>query len=185
VDLAEVGLALGVLPALLLLAAVHLFRLLQVLPEVQTLRRVDLAPHSQLEVLVGDLPILVQVELVEQVLELLVGEVQPPMLEVEPELFRQNGACLLHVEVHEGLPEGLPLELDLVQDSLLQDALVPQLVLGDLALMLVQVPLTFLEVLVELRILDGIVPKVEPLGLVDTVPHPLGKVCVADLPLLL
>lgn len=80
-----------------MLTAINLLHTRFILPEVQSLSRVDLRPYSQLKVLIRDLPVLVQVKLVKQVLELRVREIQTPMLEVETQLLGENRTRFLHV----------------------------------------------------------------------------------------
>ncbi len=58
-----------------------------VLPEVESLSRVDLATHAHVEVLVGDLAITIAIEFVEDLLELVISQVETPLEEVEAKLF--------------------------------------------------------------------------------------------------
>ena len=138
----------------------------------------DFTANSELEVLVGDFAVLVRVKLVENVLELFIRQVETPMAEVEPKLLGHDAPRLLHVQVHECLPQGLPLELDLVKHCLLQQMLVCHLVLCYLELVLVQRVLVLLQVLVKLRVFNGIVSKVKSFALVNAVSYPFGEISV-------
>jgi len=80
---AVLGITLSGLPALLMLAAVDAKGRRLVLSEVKSLRWVNLAAHCQLEVLVRNFSVFVKVELIEDQLELLVVDLQAPVLEVK------------------------------------------------------------------------------------------------------
>jgi hypothetical protein len=80
---------------------------------------VDLCPYSYLEVFVGDLSISVCIEFVKYLLELSIGDPsETPVLKVEPELFGLDRTRLFDIHIHEGLAQGLPLELDFFNDYL-------------------------------------------------------------------
>lgn len=70
------------LPAFIVQALGHSHHVRLVLSKVESLARMDLAPHSLVKVLVGDLAITILIELREDCLELLIREEQAPLLEV-------------------------------------------------------------------------------------------------------
>lgn len=75
----------------------------------------NLTPYSHLKVLVRDSAIFVSIELVEQLLELSIGDVsKAPVLEIELKLFWLNAATLLRVHIHKSLSQSFPLELYLL-----------------------------------------------------------------------
>jgi len=74
-QLTEVGVPCGGLPAFTMLAGVNFHHLRLVLSEIKALCRVYLAANRYLEVLVGNLSILVQIELIKYILELRVSKV--------------------------------------------------------------------------------------------------------------
>ena len=87
---AVVGVTLGGLPALFMLAAVNAQSSWLVLSEVKSFCGMDFTSNSQLEVFVRNLPVFVEVKLVENHLELFVVDFQTPVLEVETQLVRTN-----------------------------------------------------------------------------------------------
>jgi hypothetical protein len=88
-QLAIHDLALSRLPAFVMLATVYFLHLWLVLSKVQALRWMNFTANCQLEVFVGDLSILVQIEPVKEVFELLIVKIEAPVLEVKPQFFRQ------------------------------------------------------------------------------------------------
>jgi hypothetical protein len=114
--------SLSGLPALGMLTLIDPHHVRFVLPEVQRLPRVYLVADRLMKVHVADLAVAVHIELVEDVLELLLSQVQAPVLQVEPQLVLRDRRVLLLVHVAEGLADGLPLKLDFVDNRLFQGA---------------------------------------------------------------
>jgi hypothetical protein len=81
---------------------------------------VYLVPHGLMKVHVADLAVTVHIKLVEYVLELLLGEVESPVLQVEPQLVLCDRRIPLLIHVTEGLADGFPLKLDFIYYRLLQ-----------------------------------------------------------------
>lgn len=120
VQLAEVSIALGGLPAFIVLALVHPHHMRFILSEVKCFTWVDLRAHCLMKILVRYLPIFVVVKLVEYAVELLISQVKSPVLEVEPQFCGFNEPRFLLVKINKGLPNSLPLHLDLFNDSFLK-----------------------------------------------------------------
>ena len=131
------------------------------------------------KVRVVDFTVLIHIELVENELELFLSQLQPPVSEIEPELILSNRIISLLVDVRERLPDRLPLSLDLLNDGLLEDH-VHQLLGGLVLVFLLPFRLVADLVLLELRIFDRVVPKVEALALMDRVAHPFAEVGIAQ-----
>lgn len=75
------------------------------LSEVETLCWVDLTSNGLLKVLIRNLAVMVGIELIEERLELSLGDApETPVLKVEFQLFGFDGPRLLHVHIHEGFP---------------------------------------------------------------------------------
>ncbi len=88
-----------------------------------------LIAHRLMKVHVADLAVAVHIKLIEYILELLLGEVEPPVLQVEPQLILSNRRIPLLIHVAKGLADGFPLKLDFVYYSLFQST-VHQLLSG-------------------------------------------------------
>jgi hypothetical protein len=101
------------------LAFLDMHHLRLVLPKIQNLSRMDFTANCLVEVIVRDFSVLIIVEFVIDHLEALIVQVKPPMVEVEAELFGCNKTVLRFVQVVEGLADGLPLELYLINYCLL------------------------------------------------------------------
>ncbi len=71
-------------------ATIDLLHVWFILSEVQPFCWMYFTAHRQLEVFIRYHSILVQIELIKEVLELLISQVEPPMLEVESQLLRQD-----------------------------------------------------------------------------------------------
>ena len=97
VDGAIVCVRLGGLPALFMLATIDLGVSGDILTEIEAFSGVNFTSNTKLEVFVGNDSVLVGVELFEQGLELGVVEGESPVLEVELQFCRRDGACLLQV----------------------------------------------------------------------------------------
>jgi hypothetical protein len=91
-----------------------------VLSKIENLSRMDFTAYSLVEVIVRDFSIPIIVEFVEDHLEALNVQVETPMVQVEAELLGGNHPVLRFVQVVEGLADGLPLELYLINDGLLK-----------------------------------------------------------------
>jgi hypothetical protein len=90
-----------------------------VLPKIENLSRMDFTAYCLVKIIIRDLSIPIIVEFVIDHLEALIVQVEAPMVEVEAELLGCNHAVLCFVQVVEGLADGLPLELYLINDGLL------------------------------------------------------------------
>jgi len=101
------------------LAFLDMHHLRLVLPKIENLSRMDFTAYCLVKVIVRDLSIPIIVEFVIDHLEAVIVQVEAPMVEVEAELFGGNHAVLRFVQVVEGLADGLPLELYLINDGLL------------------------------------------------------------------
>ena len=147
------------LEALLMLAAVYFVQLLLVLPEVETFCWEHLAAHGALKILVRYLAISILVEGAENCFEVAVRDRHSPKLKIKLQFLFANFACLLYIEIHECFSERLPLELDLLQDLglniILQQALRSLPFVGTLC---DHLPL---QIVIILRVLDGVVPEIE------------------------
>jgi hypothetical protein len=84
------------------------------LSKVQRFIRVQMLPEGVSELLVRDFAILVQVKLVKDVFELLVGQNVAPAFQQVLEIVLVNVASFFLTDVSEGLLEGGPLEVKLV-----------------------------------------------------------------------
>jgi hypothetical protein len=101
------------------LAFLDMHHLRLVLPKIENLSRMDFTAYCLVKVIVRDLSIPIIVEFVIDHLEAVIVQVEAPMVEVEAELFGGNHAVLRFVQVVEGLADGLPLELYLINYGLL------------------------------------------------------------------
>ena len=171
--------ALGGLPTSRVLTLVNAHHVGLVLSEVESLTRMYFVPDRLVKVRVVDFTVLINIELVEYELELLLSQLQAPVREVEPELILSNSIISLLIDVRERLPDRLPLSLDLLNDGLLEDH-VHQLLGGLIFVFLLPFRLVADLVLLELRIFDRVVPKVEALALMDRVAHPFAEVGIAQ-----
>jgi hypothetical protein len=90
-----------------------------VLPKIENLSRMDFTAYCLVKIIIRDLSIPIIVEFVIDHLEALIVQVEAPMVEVEAELLGRNHAVLRFVQVVEGLADGLPLELYLINYCLL------------------------------------------------------------------
>ena len=132
----------------------------------------DLVANRHDKIVVRDQIILVSVEVIEDLVCLLAGDREPPVLQEKLEFFLLNVWVVVFVEVPEGLPDRFPLLTDLV-DELHHNVSFAHQVLCRITLQLWV--LNVLELLV-VRVLFGVVPEVEPLCHVDRVPEPLAEV---------
>jgi hypothetical protein len=86
-----------------------------ILAEVKTFSWVNFTAHSHLKILVRDFAVAIKVKLVEQSLELSLGDAaEAPVLKIEPELFGFDWARFLHIQIHKSLSQGLPLKFNLL-----------------------------------------------------------------------
>ena len=182
-DNAEVLLAQRGLPALRVSAVLDLDDLLFVLSEVETLCREHFRTDGHLKVFVRYFAIAIQVKFVEDFLKFILGDLHAPEVEVVFELLLGYLARLFHIEILESLPEGLPLEFDLLED-LVFDVSIHESILGGLDVASLVFSLKFDEP-VQTWVLDGVVPEVEALALLDLVAQPLREVLVVELALTL
>jgi len=83
VELAEITISLGRLPALHMLALAYTHHVRLVLTEVKRLTRMDLTTYCLVEVFVRDLTVSIIVELIKYVLELLRSQIESPMVKVK------------------------------------------------------------------------------------------------------
>jgi hypothetical protein len=90
------------------------------LSKVQRFVRVQVLPKGVSELLVRDFAILVQVKLVEDVFELLVGQSVAPAFQQVLEIILVNVSSFFLTDISEGLLEGGPLEVKLVLNILEQ-----------------------------------------------------------------
>jgi hypothetical protein len=82
----------GLIPAVRMPTGGLLASLVDILPKVQILHRVDLLACCVLEVLIGNFSVAVQVEVRENLLELFFGYEQSPMIQVMPKFTRFDGS---------------------------------------------------------------------------------------------
>lgn len=83
------------------------------------LRRVDLVAHRVLEVFVGDFTVFVSIEFVKDQFELVIIEVNAPVVQIVLKLSRHNGSSLFLVQIYKRFLKGFPLEMDLVNNCFL------------------------------------------------------------------
>lgn len=172
------------LPALILLAGVHTALLSLVLTEVEAFCREHLGANRLLEVLVGEGAVTVQVKLVEDSNELLLGDGHAPELQEVFEFFLGDLSGLADVHVLERLPNRLPLKFDLLKDFVLD--ICAEENFGDLSPVHCLLRLVLhLQLLLELRIEHTVVPEVEALRHMDGVAEPFREVRVVELSLFL
>lgn len=111
---------LGGLPTLALFARVDAALLGFVLPEVETFRWEHFRSNGLLEVFVGECSVAIQVELVEDCFELLLGDSHTPELQKVFEFIFGDLSSFAHVHVLESFSDCLPLELYLFKDLILK-----------------------------------------------------------------
>lgn len=79
----------------------------------------NLSPYCLLEISVRDLPVLVPVQSLEDLVESLISHMYPPVVEVEFELLSFHLASGVLADVVERFSDSLPLVLNLFKDHLL------------------------------------------------------------------
>lgn len=119
-QLAEIPITLCRLPAFIVFALANPHHVGLVLSEVESFPWVDFRANCFVKVLIRDLPVLVVVEFVEDVLELFFCQVKAPVLEIELQLFWLYATTLFFIQIYECLSNCFPLELYLVYDRFLQ-----------------------------------------------------------------
>jgi len=91
-----------------------------VLSKIENLSGMDFTANRLVEVIIRYLSVPIIVEFFIDHLEALIVQVETPVVKVEAELLGGNNSVLRFVQVVEGLPDGLPLELDLINYGLLK-----------------------------------------------------------------
>lgn len=86
--------------------------------EVQGLLRRDVLTHAVLQVLVGDLPVLVEVHVVKYLFELVFCDVQTPMSEISLDFLWIDDSIFAFVQIRKRLLDAFPLELEFLKDVL-------------------------------------------------------------------
>lgn len=113
-EVAEIQVILCRLEALLMIANRDVALLRFVLSEVKAFLREHLRADRVLEILVGNEPVAINVELIEAMRDAGLRNVHSPEVQKELELLHANLAGLLDVQVHEGLAHRFPLRFNFV-----------------------------------------------------------------------
>lgn len=130
--------------------------------------------NTVLQIYITDLPIRVNIQVVEDLLKLLLVNVKTPLVKEVSELIRGDEAIFAFVQIRESLLDGLPLHLELVHDRAHQIS-VNYLLLSHLNGLLSALNL-LLQILLVLRVLHRIVSEVESLTRLNSGSHPFAEV---------
>ena len=162
-----------------MLAGCLLRRLVDVLPEIELLRWVDLTARRYLEVCIRYLAVPVAIKTVEHLLKLLIRQKESFSMQVRLQLAGFNGSRLFLIEVREGFLECLPLELDFLKHGLFDIHGLDRFV-EDALIKAFEPLINNLDVFVILGVLHGIMAEVKTLRFLNLSSHPLAEVGVVD-----
>ena len=132
-----------------------------------------------MEVFVRYHAITIYIKPFKNVLELLIGNRDAPEIQVVFELACAYLSCLFDIEVHKSFSKRFPLDSDLVDNLSLHIAALH--LNRRLLLIFTLEPLLVLQMLIQQRILHGIVAEVETFRKMNRRTQPLGKVRIAQI----
>ena len=117
VQLTEVPISLSWLPTLIMLTLINPHHMRFVLPKVKCFSRVDLRPNWLMEIFIWYLSISIHIKFIKYQWELLVSQIQTPMLKVKFQLLRFNKPGFLLIQVYKCFPYGFPLCLNFINNG--------------------------------------------------------------------
>ena len=156
----------------------NLTLLRHILSKIEALRRKHLRTNRLLKVLIRYNPIAINIKSLEDVLELPFRNRDAPKIQVIFQLSSANLPRFLNIQIHECFSKGFPLDSNLIDNSIFH--ITPLHHIRRFNLIFTLKTLLVFEMLFELWVFYGVMPKIKAFRKMNRRAKPFGKVCVAE-----